>query len=119
MEQHQQGDSFTWDPAQVQFYLSELQRKEKGIEGNELRKELKNKPVLNANVLDYLLAHPYLIPEEWKGRTRYIFFWGTIYRGSRGVHVRYLELNDGRLSWSSSWIGSDWHVDSPAALRAS
>jgi hypothetical protein len=86
VEKHQHGGSFKWDPKQVQFYLSEPQRKEKSIEGNKLHKELEGKPVFNANLLDYLLAHPNLIPEEWKqdekGRTRYIFFWGTIYRGS-------------------------------------
>ena len=33
---------------------------------------------LNANVLDYLLEHPELIPKKWKKYR--IVFWGTIYR---------------------------------------
>lgn len=124
VEQHELGGSFKWDPAQVQFYLSEPQRKEKSIEGNKLRKELEGKPVLNANVLDYLLANPHLIPEEWKkdekGRTRYIFFWGTIYRDSRGgLCVRCLYWDGGRWDWDCDWLGVDWSVRGPAALRAS
>ena len=124
VEKHDKGGSFKWDPAQVQFYLSEPQRKEKSIEGNKLRKELDGKPVFNANLLDYLLAHPNLIPEDWKqdekGRTRYIFFWGTIYRVSGGrLIVRYLCWLDGRWYWVSHWLGSDWNVSYPAALRAS
>ncbi|MDP2703628.1 MAG: hypothetical protein Q8P01_00105 [bacterium] len=64
VEEHQKGGLFKWDPAQVLLYLSELQRKGGAIKkGNELWKELAGKPVLNANVLDYLLAHPHLIPE--------------------------------------------------------
>ncbi len=124
VEQHQQGGPFKWDPKAVEFYLSEPQRKEKFIEGNKLRRELENKPVLNANVLDYLLAHPCLIPEEWKkdekGRLRYIFFWGTIYRDSDGgVGVRCLYWHYGRWHCGGDWLAHGWYVGSPAALRAS
>jgi hypothetical protein len=124
VEEHQKGGSFKWDPRQVQFYLSEPQGKEKSIEGNKLRKELEGKSVLNANVLDYLLAHPHLIPEDWKedgkGRTRYIFFWGTIYRDSDGgLCVRCLYWGGGRWRWSLRWLDYVWDVSYPAALRAS
>jgi hypothetical protein len=124
VEKHQQGGSFKWDPKQVQFYLSEPQRKEKSIEGNKLRKELEGKPVFNANLLDYLLAHPHLIPEDWKqdekGRTRYIFFWGTIYRHSDDyLYVRCLDWGDGGWDWGHGWLDRGWIVDGPAALRAS
>ena len=74
------------------------------MEGVELRKELSNKgvAVLNANVLDYLLARPGLIPEEWKGKRTYFF--GTIYCRPDGEPcVRYLyDLND---EW---WTGFVW-----------
>ncbi len=124
VEMYQKQGSFKWDPKQVQFYLSEPQRKEKSIEGNKLRKELEGKPVFNANLLDYLLAHPHLIPEDWKqdekGRTRYIFFWGTIYRSSGGyLFVRYLCWGGGWWQWDYNWLGNGWDVSYPAALRAS
>jgi hypothetical protein len=124
VEKHQQGGSFKWDPAQVQFHLSPNQQNGKVIEGNKLRKELEGKSVFNANLLDYLLAHPNLIPEEWKqdeqGRTRYIFFWGTIYRYSDGnLCVRYLYWHVGRWQWGCSWLDDGWDDQRPAALRAS
>lgn len=123
--QHQRGGSFKWNPKAVKLYLSKPQRKEESIDGNKLGRELENKPaVLNANILDYLLAYPHLIPEEWKkdekGRTRNIFFWGTLYRGSvGGLFVRCLCWGGGKWCSCGRWVGFDWGVGDPAALRAS
>ncbi|MGC9598922.1 MAG: hypothetical protein ABSE18_00875 [Minisyncoccia bacterium] len=124
VEKHQRGGSFKWDPKQVQLYLSPNQQNGKSIEGNKLRTELEGKPVFNANLLDYLLKNPHLIPEEWKrdeqGRTHYIFFWGTIYRNSGGnLCVRCLYWDDDGWDWNYDWLGRGWRVLSPAALRAS
>lgn len=117
VEEHKKGGQCKWDAAQVALYLSKFQ-KNGVIEGNKLRKELEGKPVLNACVLDYLLAHPHLIPEEWKGKA--VFFWGTIYRYSvDDLCVRYLFWDGGRWHWSNGWLGSVWDGRSPAALRAS
>ncbi len=124
VEEHKKSGQFAFNPAKVKLHLSPNQQDGKVIEGNKLHRELANEPVLNANVLDYLLAHPKLIPEEWKknekGNTRYIFFWGTIYRDSGGyLCVRYLYWNDGSWSWSYYWLGYDWSGNGPAALRTS
>jgi hypothetical protein len=75
VEVHQKGGSFKWDASKVSLYLSEPQKKGKWTEGNKLREYLAGKPVLNTNVLDYLLGNPHLIPEEWKGK--YVFFLGN------------------------------------------
>jgi hypothetical protein len=118
VEEHQKSGQLEWDPAKVALYLSPKQQNGKVIEGHKLRKELKGKPVLNANVLDFLLAHPELIPDEWKGET--VFFWGTIYRGSGGaLYVRCLSWNVGQWYWHSRWLENDWHDNNPAALLAS
>jgi hypothetical protein len=124
VEEHQKGGSFTWDPKMVRFYLSNLQQNGKCIRGEKLRAELRDKQVVNANVLDYLVGHPHLIPEEWKrdeeSRTRCIFFWGTIYRYSDGrLSVRYLSWYGDRWYWRCTWLGYGWDVFDPAALRAS
>lgn len=124
VEAHTKGGSLNFDPALVQFYLADGQKNGKSIEGNKLRKELANMSVMNANVLDYLLANPDLIPEDWKtdesGNTRYIFFWGTIYRDSDGdLCVRCLCWGGGRWRWSYGWLGGSWSGDRPAAVLAS
>jgi len=117
VEKHQKGGQFKWDSAQVALYLSEFQ-KNGVIDGNKLRNELAGKPVMNACVLDYLLAHPNLIPEKWKGK--YVFFWGTIYRDSDGyLYVRYLGWYGDGWGWRYRWLGDVWSGDGPAALRAS
>jgi hypothetical protein len=86
--------------------------------GNKLRKELASKLVLNANVLDYLLAHTELIPEEWKGK--YVFFWGTIYLYSGGrLYVRCLYWRGDRWNWDCFWLGDVFRDYNPAALFAS
>lgn len=116
-EEHQKGGQLKFDATQVELYLSAKQNGG-SIGGKDLRDELKGKLVLNANVLDYLLANPHLIPEDWKGKA--VFFWGTIYRNSDGnLYVRYLYLSGGRWYWNFYWLDSDWYDSNPAALRAS
>ena len=124
IEEHQKGGQWKFDPKQVEFFLASGQKDGKVIEGNKLRKELAKKSVFNANVLDYLLAHPELIPDEWKtggnGNTRYIFFWGTVYRHRGGLlYVRFLDWDDGRWRWGSRWLDDGWRGRNPAAVRAS
>lgn len=115
VESHQKSGRFTWDPTKVELHLSPNQQDGKVITGTKLQKELSGMPVLNANILDYLLAHPELIPEDWKGK--YVNFWGTIYRDSDGdLSVRYLFWNDGQWDWDYIWLVDDWYDLHPAAL---
>lgn len=123
IEEHQKGGQWKFDPTHVEFFLASDQKDDKVIEGNKLCKELAKKLCFNANILDYLLENPHLIPEEWKmdgnGNTRYIFFWGTIYRYGGSRRIRCLYWGDGRWDWSYGWPDRDWYGDSPAAVRAS
>lgn len=125
VESHKKGGRFAFDPAKIRLYLSPNQQGGKHIEGTKLlRKELANEPVLNANILDFLLKNPYLIPEEWKkdanGNIRYIFFWGTIYRLSNGdLYVRSMYWLVGSWYWLYDWLGRDWRGIDPAAVLAS
>lgn len=115
VEEHQKGGQFKWNITKTSLYLSKQQNGDKWIEGNKLRVELKGKPVLNANVLDYLLKHPHLIPDEWKGEA--VCFWGTIYRSADGsLYVRYLYWNGTGWDWNDNWLDDDWDADDPAVL---
>jgi len=123
VEEHKKG-GLEWDSAKVELFLSENQKDGKYVEGNKLRKELADHTILNANVLDYLLAHPQLIPEEWKkdssGNRRYTFFWGTIYRSSADdLCVRCLYFGGGEWRWCCIWLDDDWGGSFPAVLLAS
>lgn len=116
VEEHKKGGQFAWDPTKVNLFLSEKQ-KAGTIEGNKLRKELADQPVYNANLLDYLLDNPHLIPEEWKGKA--VFFWGTIYRNSGdNLCVRYLIWDGGHWRQGSSWL-DNFDADRPSAVAAS
>lgn len=122
VEEHVKGGQFEWDPAKVALYLSEGQRNGKWIQGTQLRQELKAKNPYNANLLDYLLAHPELIPEEWEERKSEIpvSFWGTIYRDPDGnLRVRYLHWSGGRWDWGFGWLDGDWSGPYPVAVPAS
>jgi hypothetical protein len=117
VEEHQKGGQYKWDATKVSLWLADGQKDGEWLGGNKLRKELKGKPVYNANVLDYLLANPHLIPEEWKGK--YVFFWGTVYRSSSGsLYVRCLFWRDGRWDWHYFWLDYGWSDNRPAAVPA-
>lgn len=114
------GDTLYVDGKKVILHLVKQQTRNGVIQGHELRKELDNGKLvlLNANLLDYLLEHPELIPDAWKGKA--VFFWGTVYRDSDGhLNVRYLSWNDGRWNWDYNWLDFDWISNDPAAVLAS
>lgn len=118
-----QGDDLYLDGKKLTFFLSTEQVGGKRIQGHKLRKELGDSKILNANVLDYLLAHPELIPDSWKkdenGNTRFIYFWGTIYSGSFGSpYVRCLCWSGNRWGWGYGWLGDDWSSSGPAVLAS-
>ncbi len=115
VEKHDKGGLWKWDLKKISLYLSKKQKKSHEV-GNDLRKVLAKMPVLNANVLDYLLAHPELIPEEWKGKA--IFFWGTIYRNSGGnLYVRYLDWGGSEWGWDYVWLDGQLRLWSPGCGR--
>lgn len=117
VESHKKQGQLEWDPENIQLYLSAEQHGDKWIKGDKLQKELETQPVLNANLLDYLLKYPELIPESWKGKA--IFFWGTIYRDSDGdLCVRYLYWGGESWFWLCHclWLGDDFGSGSPAAV---
>lgn len=117
IEEHKKGGKITWDSSKVSLYLSEEQ-KDEYITGYKLRKELKEQIVLNVNVLDFLLKHTELIPEDWKNK--HIYFWGTIYHDSEGdLCVRSLCFGGGKWNWGYDWLDSRWSNDNPAAVLVS
>ncbi len=118
------GDELWINGRKVGLHLSERQLNGRSLKGYELREELTGKPVLNACILDFLIAHTGFIPESWKkdvaGNTSYIYFWGTIYRLAGGnLCVRSLFWFGGAWNRDFFWLGFDWFGPYPAALLAS
>lgn len=107
-----------FDPAKVKLHLDDGQKGGGYTEGNQLRQKLADFPVYGSQLLDFYLANPHLIPEEW-GEGKYVFFWGTIYRRPGGWCVRCLYRRVGRWYWEALWLDVDWGGVCPAALRAS
>jgi hypothetical protein len=117
VEDHQKGGIWQWDKNKISLYWSKFQKKSQSINGDDLRKELENKPVLNANVLDYLLKHTELIPKEWKDK--YVFLWGTTYRDScDDLCVRGLYWSGDCWNWNYRWLYNGWDSTSLVVLRA-
>jgi len=115
--EHREMGTIEWNPKNVKLHL-EPKQKQGFMVGKELYERLKNKPVLNATVLEYLFENQELIPESWKGK--YVYFWGTIYRGSSGsLCVRYLYFCGGQWNWLYDWLGADWCSNDPAAVLVS
>lgn len=117
VESHKKGGQLEWASDKVALWLCQAQEASKVVQGNELRKLVEvEQDVLNANVLDYLLEHPHLIPQEWKGKA--VFFWGTIYRRLlRALCVRYLFWSGGEWFWEFIWLDDGFFDhDNPAAV---
>jgi hypothetical protein len=114
VEEHKKGGQFKWNASKVQLFLHSKQQGS-NIEGNKLRKDLADNPVYNANLLDYLLDNPYLIPQEWKGKE--VCFWGTIYRLSDGnLYVRCLVWHGGHWSQGDDCLDGNFNSHCPSAV---
>ncbi len=103
-----------------------------GIVGHQLCRMLAEKPVLNANILDYLYEseNQHLIPKNWKGKC--VYFLGDVYYCSSDdcssddcssddhLFVRYLYWDgDRRWRWGYCWLGCVFGGDNLAAVFAS
>lgn len=123
VEEHRTGGLFEWSPDKVRLYSSSNQCGEGAVEGNKLREELSEVPVLNANLLDYLLEHPLLIPNAWQKQRLEVYFWGTIYGNVLGsestLYVRCLYLNRPDV-WRGGFspLGELWKKSDPALCLA-
>ena len=115
VESHHKCGQLEWREGLFGLYFSELQGSSSAVCGDKLLEELKDKPVLNANVLDYLLKNPQLIPEEWKSKA--VFFWGTIYCDPDDCPcIRYLYSGNGKPTAFEYWLGEKFTSLSAAAV---
>ena len=104
----EQRGSGVWDfdLDKIRFHQSPLQRK--GVLGRKLLRDLRDLPVLNANVLDYLEKFPWLCGDDWFDKN--IYFPGTTYIDERGrVVIRHLYLPGSKESicWGAREIDGD------------
>jgi len=123
VHQHQSGGRPRFHSRNLGLHVTANQRR-KPITGYDLWTQLPRELVLNANVLDFLLDRPEFVPSRWKigerGGTRYIYFWGTIYRDrADDLHVRGLYWKGDEWSWCHRWLANDWSCNQPAAIRFS
>jgi hypothetical protein len=115
VESNQGGGQLEWDASKITLWFSKNQLRGKMIKGTELREELRGKKVLGANVLDFFLAHPELIPESWKGES--VYFWGTVYRDQNGnLLVRCLHASETDVWWYANDLNERWNSNDPAAV---
>lgn len=95
---HRECGKIDWNPDDIELYFCDEQKKG-SIGSYDMRKKLEDKLVLNACVLDYLLAHQELIPEDWEDMVMInVFFWGTIYSRS---WVEAIDLTTGYNLWTT------------------
>jgi len=118
VEEHQSCGQLVWDTTKIKLHLSDNQKTGNDFDGHHLRQELSGLPVLNACVLDYLLDHQNLIPEEWKGEV--VYFWGTIYRVlDNSLVVFGMYWNGSMWTLHRCWLKHDWSNCGPAILLVS
>src|SRR5258708_3502622 len=80
------GDALYVEDRRVVVYRSPHQLTDGRVVAGLLRREVRNKPVLNAILVEYLIERPELIPLDWaRDPPVYVFFWGTKYRAPDSV----------------------------------
>lgn len=111
---HRRRGMLGWNPQKIKLFFAPEQTGSSTIEGLELFKRLRTERVLNANVLDYLLQHRELIPEEWKDYT--VYFWGTVYIRCGELVVRCLFWNG--FNWLEDFDTLDlsWNDEEPTVI---
>jgi hypothetical protein len=116
VESNRKHGQLLWSPDKVELWLSQEQHRDDKIVDRYLWDKLLEQSLLNANVLDYLLKHPYLIPKEWRGK--WVYFWGTVYLDrSSSLSVRCLKLKHrGQCLWDYNWIKEYFGGNDPAAV---
>lgn len=135
VHEHRKSGFLKWDKAKQEkpeaLYRAKGQTRRHSVEYQSLKTELSAMPVLNINVLDYLLSHPELIPESWKekydGAINFICFWGTIVENHGYLYVPSLYWDEKKSKAVSTyhWTGTNWwengafHDNYPAALFVS
>jgi hypothetical protein len=112
------------DLTKVQF-VTTLKDGETYVKGEEKLKRLKKSGNirLDADIFLTLWENQHLIPESWKekvnGKTRFIYFDGTVLRLSSGDrYVLYLCWCGGAWSWDVRWLDLDWGANRPSAVLA-
>jgi len=115
VDEHLQFGKWPFDINAVSLYRDEKQKNESLIGGHDLRINLVGRLLLNANVLDFLIDHPNLIPEPWK--EFYVFFWGTLYRNQRNeLQVRGLVWDGRSWNWLTRCLDEKFRTDQPALI---
>jgi hypothetical protein len=136
VEKHLKLGNLEWDSNKVKLYVRKEQNG-KDVSAIEIDKEMNELLALNVNVLDYLIAHPALIPEDWKKNN--VYFWGTIlsehdeeeFEFNGSVFVPYLYFSELGDTWQKGlhylfcdylWpygkFKFDWDEKHPAAVLA-
>jgi len=125
MEQDERSLSLTEIDLNKVSLETYLKTGEKFIKGEEkLRREKQDKQIrLDAGILLTLWVKQDSIPESWKekvnGKTKYIFFDGTILQRSDGRrYVLCLCWVNNKWRWSCYWLGNTFKTHDPSVLLA-
>ena len=115
IDEHRQHGKKECTSRHLMLWRSSDQEDGKEVSGFILYDELTGKAAANWNVLSHFLEHPRLIPEDWKGRR--IYFWGTVFRDTKGNHrVCCLCWDTRGWDWRSSTLDSSFGKHDVAAV---
>ncbi len=86
-----------WEPSRLSIFQIPLQLEGySGIQGTQIFKAAEAQPVPNINLMQFLLQHPFLVP-EWVKDGWYLYFPIPVYWERRGpAYVRYIYWNHKR-----------------------
>jgi hypothetical protein len=110
-------------PTSYKLYRHRRQKEAEGwISGFDLEEHLKETGLikralsLESPLVKSWLEDPTTYPEEFKGKGKAVFLWGSQRTADDFRRVAYLVWVDGRVYVRWFWLGSRWNSDYPAVL---
>jgi hypothetical protein len=104
-----------FDPNRLHLYLL---GEGESIIGKTMQSRLSGKSVLPYQVLEFMLDHPELVPDEFRSGDA-IHFWGTIFEDDEeNLYVPYIYWNDYVFDDGLTSIQAMWTLNMPAAILA-
>lgn len=117
--EHRKMGQVVWSPGKFRVEQLSHQRTGDLVTVAQVLQIMSSKNLVNANVLDFLLAHPCLIPDEWAtdeiGHGRTIYFLGTVFLDSldqenkvRGIYRTHRQWMRTMKSVGTYFTNKDW-----------
>ncbi len=89
IKKHEKIEPVVWEDRRCHLFRTKEQESGLAVYFSEVEKTVSGQVLANAVFAQYLVAHPWLIPDDWAGKN--IFFPGTIFNSGETEYCLFME----------------------------